>query len=86
VNIAVDPLLSVAEGHEIAVEVQHRMIHSLGYLSNESYMWTHSDRLGKHFTGSRNMNKTVYLHIHTESLRACLKIQPDLTIEIGLHI
>lgn len=30
VNIAVDPLLSVAEGHEIAVEVRHRMIHNLG--------------------------------------------------------
>ena len=30
VNIAVDPLLSVAEGHEIVVEVRHRMIHNLG--------------------------------------------------------
>ncbi len=34
VNIAVDPLLSVEEGHAIAVEVRHRMMHGLGYLSN----------------------------------------------------
>lgn len=43
VNIAVDPLLSVAEGHEIVVEVRHRMIHSLGYLSNAV---VHVDPLG----------------------------------------
>jgi len=34
VNIAVDPLLSVEEGHAIAVEVRHRMMHGLDYLSN----------------------------------------------------
>lgn len=34
VNIAVDSRLSVKEGHEIAVEVRHRMLHGLGYLSN----------------------------------------------------
>jgi cation diffusion facilitator family transporter len=43
VNIAVDPLLSVAEGHAIAVEVRHRMIHGLGYLSNAV---VHVDPLG----------------------------------------
>ena len=42
-NIAVDPLLSVAEGHAIAVEVRHRMIHGLGYLSNAV---VHVDPLG----------------------------------------
>jgi len=34
VNVAVDPQLSVEEGHAIAVEVQQRMIHDLSYLSN----------------------------------------------------
>lgn len=34
VNVAVDPLLSVEEGHVIAVEVRHRMMHNLDYLSN----------------------------------------------------
>jgi cation diffusion facilitator family transporter len=34
VNIAVDPLISVEEGHAIAVEVQHRITHGLSYFSN----------------------------------------------------
>ena len=32
VNIAVDPELSVAEGHAIAREVNHRFLHELRYL------------------------------------------------------
>jgi cation diffusion facilitator family transporter len=32
VNVAVDPELSVAEGHEIAREVNHRLLHELPYL------------------------------------------------------
>ena len=32
VNVAVDPDLSVAEGHAIAREVNHRLMHKLGYL------------------------------------------------------
>jgi len=43
VNIAVDPGLSVEEGHAIAVEVRHRMIQCLGYLSNAV---VHVDPLG----------------------------------------
>ena len=43
VNIAVDPLISVEEGHAIAVEVRHRMIDSLSYLSN---VVVHVDPLG----------------------------------------
>jgi cation diffusion facilitator family transporter len=34
VSIAVDPQLSVEEGHAIAVKVRHRMIQCLNYLSN----------------------------------------------------
>jgi cation diffusion facilitator family transporter len=34
VNLAVSPELSVAEGHEIAVEVRHQLLHHLPYLSN----------------------------------------------------
>ena len=34
VNLAVSPKLSVAEGHAIAVEARHQLIHSLPYLSN----------------------------------------------------
>ncbi len=32
-NVAVDPDLSVAEGHAVAREVNHRLLHHLGYLS-----------------------------------------------------
>ena len=34
VNLAVDPGLSVAEGHTVATEARHQLLHSLGYLSN----------------------------------------------------
>ena len=34
VNVAVDSGLSVKEGHEIAVNVRHNLLHSLDYLSN----------------------------------------------------
>ncbi len=33
-NIAVDPGLSVVEGHEIAKEVRHQLLHHLEYLAN----------------------------------------------------
>jgi len=33
-NLAVTPNLSVAEGHAIAVEARHQLLHSLPYLSN----------------------------------------------------
>lgn len=34
VNIAVDSGISVAEGHKIAVNVRHSLLHGLDYLSN----------------------------------------------------
>lgn len=34
INIAVDSDLSFKEGHEIAIEVRHRLLHGLKYLSN----------------------------------------------------
>jgi len=43
VNIAVESGLSVKEGHEIAVNVRHRMLHGLNYLSNAV---VHVDPLG----------------------------------------
>ncbi|HIH73844.1 MAG TPA: cation transporter [Methanosarcina sp.] len=43
VNIAVDSGLSVKEGHEIAVNVRHAMLHGLDYLSNAV---VHIDPLG----------------------------------------
>lgn len=43
VNIAVDSGLSVKEGHEIAVNVRHKMLHCLDYISNA---FVHVDPLG----------------------------------------
>jgi divalent metal cation (Fe/Co/Zn/Cd) transporter len=34
VNLAVSPKLSVAEGHAIALEARHQLLHHLPYLSN----------------------------------------------------
>jgi divalent metal cation (Fe/Co/Zn/Cd) transporter len=34
INLAVSPKLSVAEGHSIAVEARHQLLHKLPYLSN----------------------------------------------------
>ncbi len=34
VNIAVSPEISVEEGHKIATEIQHQLLHHLHYLSN----------------------------------------------------
>ena len=43
VNIAVDPVLSVKAGHDIAEEVHHRLLHHLKYLSNAT---VHVDPVG----------------------------------------
>ena len=34
VNVTVNPDLSIEQGHQIAVEVRHQLMHHLGYLSN----------------------------------------------------
>ena len=43
VNIAVDPDLSVAAGHDIAEDVHHQLLHNLKYLSNAT---VHVDPVG----------------------------------------
>jgi len=43
VNIAVDPDLSVAAGHDIAEDVHHQLLHNLEYLSNAT---VHVDPVG----------------------------------------
>jgi cation diffusion facilitator family transporter len=44
-NIAVDPELSVRQGHDIAVSVQHELLHHLDYLSSATI---HVDPLDTH--------------------------------------
>ena len=51
VNIAVDPELTVEQGHEVAMEVRHQLLHHLRYLSN---ITIHIDTLngsGEHHHG-----------------------------------
>jgi len=54
INLAVSPNLSVAEGHAIAVETRHQLLHKLSYLSNVTIHVDPEDLSGeKHhgFTG-----------------------------------
>jgi cation diffusion facilitator family transporter len=56
-NIAVSPELSVEKGHEIAKEVQHRLLHQLRYLSNAT---VHVDPVG----ASGEVYHHIALHEH----------------------
>jgi len=58
---------SIEEGHAIAVEVRHRMIQCLSYLSNVVVLVDPSGSAGKHFSGSLNTNTAVCLPNPTKS-------------------
>ncbi len=64
VNIAVNPELSVKEGHEIAVEVRHRMLHGLGYLSNAV---VHVDPLGSSGEVFHRLLESEHDSLHSHS-------------------
>ncbi len=49
VNVAVDPNLSVEQGHVIAIEVQHQLLHHLSYLSNATIHIDPIDASGESF-------------------------------------
>jgi cation diffusion facilitator family transporter len=57
VNVAVDPELSVADGHEIAREVNHRLLHQLTYLRGAV---VHVDPL--HESGENHHRITAHAH------------------------
>ncbi len=65
VNVAVATDLSVAEGHEIAAEVNHRLSHSLGYLEMAV---VHVDPLQKageaHHHGDAHSHDGLPVHSH----------------------
>jgi divalent metal cation (Fe/Co/Zn/Cd) transporter len=54
VSVAVDPQLSVAEGHRIAKEVEHELRHELSFLSSAS---VHVDPLTE-------VGEAHHLHAH----------------------
>ena len=57
INLAVSPKLSVAEGHAIAVEARHQLMHSLPYLSNATI---HVDP--EHLSGEKHHGFTEHTH------------------------
>jgi cation diffusion facilitator family transporter len=48
VNVAVDPTLSVTQGHDIAVHVQHDLLHDLRYLASATIHVDPRDTSGEH--------------------------------------
>ena len=57
INLAVSPKLSVAEGHAIAVEARHQLLHSLPYLANATI---HVDP--EHLSGEKHHGFTEHTH------------------------
>jgi cation diffusion facilitator family transporter len=48
VNVAVDPTLTVTKGHDIAVQVQHDLLHHLRYLASATVHVDPWERSGEH--------------------------------------
>lgn len=65
VNLAVSPKLSVAEGHAIAVEVRHQLLHKLPYLSNVTIHIDPEDRSGEeHHRIKEHTHEGLAIHSH----------------------
>ena len=65
VNLAVSPKLSVAEGHAIAVEVRHQLLHNLPYLSNVTIHVDPADLSGeKHHRITEHTHGGLANHSH----------------------
>jgi cation diffusion facilitator family transporter len=65
VNLAVSPKLSVAEGHAIAVEVRHQLLHNLPYLSNVTIHVDPEDLSGeKHHSITEHTHGGLANHSH----------------------
>ena len=67
VNVAVDPGLSVAEGHAIAREVNHQLLHHLGYLSGAVIHVDPHKRRARNTTASAPTATTACLPTPTEA-------------------
>ena len=65
VNMAVGPKLSVEEGHEIALEVRHRLLHHLRYLSHVTVHVDPEDASGeKHHRVIEHNHDDLPAHSH----------------------
>lgn len=64
-NVAVDPDLSVEEGHEIAREVNHALLHALGYLEQAVVHIDPEDRAGERYHGAEaHSHDGLPIHSH----------------------
>jgi len=66
VNVAVDPNLSVSEGHEVAKEVRHQLLHHLKYLSNATVHIDPTSASGENIIEFQNMNTKICHHTRTD--------------------
>jgi divalent metal cation (Fe/Co/Zn/Cd) transporter len=65
VNLAVSPRLSVAEGHAIAVEARHQLLHHLPYLSNVTIHTDPEDLSGEeHHRIKDHAHEGLAIHSH----------------------
>ena len=65
INLAVSPKLSVAEGHAIAVEARHQLMHSLPYLSNATIHVNPEHLFGeKHHGFTEHTHSNLANHSH----------------------
>jgi cation diffusion facilitator family transporter len=65
VNIAVSPKLSVAEGHAIAMEARHQLLHHLPYLSNVTIHIDPEDLSGEeHHRIEDHTHEDLAIHSH----------------------
>ena len=65
VNLAVSPRLSVAEGHAIAVEARHQLLHNLPYLSNVTIHIDPEDLSGEeHHRITEHTHQGLATHSH----------------------
>ena len=65
INLAVSPKLSVAEGHAIAVEARHQLMHGLPYLSNVTIHVDPEDLSGeKHHRVTAHSHGSLANHSH----------------------
>lgn len=65
-NLAVSPVLSVEEGHAIAIEVRHQLLHHLPYLSNVTIHVDPENRSGEvHHSIPEHSHEGMVTHSHT---------------------
>lgn len=76
-NIAVDPHLSVAEGHAVATEVEHQLRHHLGFLSVAAIHVDPVERSGEEFHRSgMHQHDGLPEHTHSRSIQGETLIGP----------